>query len=149
MRIIQLPSHRRNMRGAGIGSLFAKLTTLVKPLLKTAIRTARPIAKTTLKKLGSEGLNVATSTMADVLTNNMGVKEAAQKNLKKGWTRAKKTVKRNAKRALSAVGSEVAKDIKRRKQSGGSKKKKGKARPSVTKKKKSKRKRKPYRGIFQ
>ena len=151
MRIIQLPSHRRYMRGAGIGSLFAKLTTLVKPLLKTAIKTARPIAKRTLKKLGKEGLNVAASTMSDVFENNMSLKDAAQKNVKRGMTRAKKTAKRGAKRAFSAVGSELTKDIKRRKQSGGGKRKK-KPRQTVLKKKKkrkTKKRRKPYRGIFQ
>ena len=151
MRIIQLPSHRRYMRGAGIGSLFSKLTTLVKPLLKTAIRTAKPIAKRTLKKLGKEGLNVAASTMSDVLENNMSLKDAAQKNVKRGMTRAKKSAKRGVKRAFSAIGTEVAKDIKRRKQSGGGKGKKKKSRKTVVKKKKRKTKkgRKPYRGIFQ
>ena len=144
MRIIQLPSSRRHMKGGGIGNLFSKLTTFVRPLLKTAFRAAKPIAKKTIKQIGKEGVNAASNTFSDVLVNKMGVKEAATKNMKKSVDVAKKGMKR----ALSSAISEVGKDIKRKKQSGsGIKPKRKQLKQNKAKKKKIKRK--PYRGIFQ
>lgn len=148
MRIIQLPSSRRHMKGAGIGNLFAKLTTFVRPLLKTAFRAARPIAKKTIKQIGREGVNAAGNTLSDVLMKKTAPKEAIKKNMKKTVN----TAKQGAKRALSAAISEVGKDIKRRKLTGSGiklKNKQGKQKKSKPKKKKKTKRRKPYRGIFQ
>lgn len=162
MRIIQLPPGRRHMRGSGIGALFSKLTTLVKPLLKTAFRAAKPIATRTLKQLGKEGLNAIGGTASDVLLNNMSIQDAAKKNARSGLRRARKVAKTGAKRAFVSGVSEVRKDIKRRKQTGSGRKKRQRRRTTVKRKKRRqtsvkkkkrvkrrKRKNKPYRGIFQ
>ena len=144
MKFIKIPYRRRHMKGKGLGGLFAKLSTFVKPLLKTAMRAAKPLAKKTLKEIGRHGMT-ASSTVNDMLTNNMSLKEAAKKNVSQGLKNVKKTAARGAKRAVKASAREVMKDIKRKKQTGSGtvkKKKKG----GMKKKKNSKR---PYRGIFQ
>ena len=111
------------MRGHGWGGLFSRLTSYVKPLLKSAVRAARPVARETLRELGEQGLNVATSTLSDIAEGN-NVKEALKRNVRRGATRAKSTLKTGVKRAAKQSISQVQKDIKRRKQTGKGKKKK-------------------------
>ena len=140
MKTIQLPLRRihmqRNMRGYGLGGLFSKLGVFIKPLLRTAVRAAKPIAKQTLKELGKQGLNVATSTLTDVISGQVPLKEAVKKNARQGAREAKATIKRGAKRALTHAHE----DIKRLRQGGS-----GIKRKSVVRS----RQRKPRRGIFQ
>lgn len=148
MKIIRIPYHRRHMRGSGLGGLFSKLTTFVKPLLKSAFQAAKPLAKQTLKEIGKHGLHAASSTINDALTGDMTLKEAARKNIKKGWKRAKKTGVRGAKQAARASADEVMKHIKR-KQTGSGKVAKAKKKKGQNKKKKKQTSRRGFRGIFQ
>ena len=136
------------MSGKGLGGLFARLSTYVRPLLKTALKAAKPLAKKTLKQLGKHGAEVASATLNDVVSNNMSLKEAAKKNVRQGMSKAKKTATRGVKKAVKASAKNVMKDINRKKQigSGPLKKRKKAFKKKASKKKKKK---KPYRGIFQ
>ena len=123
MKTVQLPLRRtyvhRNLRGHGLGGLFSRLARMVTPLVKTAVRAAKPIAKQTLKELGKQGLQVASSTLSDVLEDGVPFEEAIKRNARMGIGRARNTVTRGAKRAFEASAAGIREDIKRRKQSGG------------------------------
>lgn len=147
MKILHLPMRRihmqRNLRGHGLGGLFARLATLVKPILKTAVRSAKPYVKQTLKQLGKQGIQAASSTISDVV-EGVPLKQAAKRNAVNSLQKAKQTVTKGAKRAASASIAGVQEDIKRRRQTGGAKQK-----TVACKTKRSISKRKPNRGIFQ
>ena len=165
MRTLLLPFRPRGQRGSGIGSLFARLGSFVKPLLRTALRSSKPIAKKLATQLAKEGLSTATSTVADV-ASGMPVKEAFKKNANEGITRVKGKIKAGVKRKLANLVDTGVKRIKRNRQKGrGRRVKRAKKRklPSA-RKKNSKRRRqrrrrqkrrrppvkkgRPYKGIF-
>ena len=145
MKILRLPMRRihmqRNLRGHGLGGLFARLATLVKPILKTAVRSAKPYVKQTLKQLGKQGIQAASSTISDVV-EGVPLKQAAKRNAVTSLQKVKQTVKKGAKRAATASIAGVREDIKRRRQTGGAKQKTSARKRSISK-------RKPNRGIFQ
>ena len=122
MRTLQLPLRRmytqRNMRGHGVGGLFARLARMVTPLVKTAVRAAKPIAKQTLKELGKQGLQVASSTLTDMVEGGIPMEEAMKKNARAGLAGAKETLKQGTKRALKVTQEQVREGIKRQKQTG-------------------------------
>ena len=132
---------QRNLRGHGLGGLFARLATLVKPILKTAVRSAKPYVKQTLKQLGKQGIQAASSTISDVV-EGVPLKQAAKRNAVNGLQKAKQTVKKGAKRAATASIAGVREDIKRRRQTGGAKQKTSARKRSIFKRKRN-------RGIFQ
>ena len=102
--------------GYGLGALFRNLSKYVRPLMKTALRTARPIARATLKELKKDGLQMAANTAADLLNSDgVSTSEILKRNLKRGSRKASSTAMRGAKRALSASASQVSNDIKRQK----------------------------------
>ena len=144
MKILRLPMRRihmqRNLRGHGLGGLFARLATLVKPILKTAVRSAKPFVKQTLKQLGKQGIQAASSTISDVV-EGVPLKQAAKRNAVTSLQKVKQTVKKGAKRAATASIAGVREDIKRRRQTGGAKQKTSARKRSISK-------RKPNRGIF-
>ena len=145
MKILRLPMRRihmqRNLRGHGLGGLFARLATLVKPILKTAVRSAKPFVKQTLKQLGKQGIQAASSTISDVV-EGVPLKQAAKRNAVTSLQKVKQTVKKGAKRAASASIAGVREDIKRRRQTGGAKQKTSARKRSISK-------RKPNCEIFQ
>ena len=145
MKILRLPMRRihmqRNLRGHGLGGLFARLATLVKPILKTAVRSAKPFVKQTLKQLGKQGIQAASSTISDVV-EGVPLKQAAKRNAVTSLQKVKQTVKKGAKRAATASIAGVREDIKRRRQTGGAKQKTSARKRSISK-------RKPNRGIYQ
>lgn len=145
MKILRLPMRRihmqRNLRGHGLGGLFARLATLVKPILKTAVRSAKPFVKQTLKQLGKQGIQAASSTISDVV-EGVPLKQAAKRNAVTSLQKVKQTVKKGAKRAATASIAGVREDIKRRRQTGGAKQKTSARKRSISK-------RKPNLGIFQ
>ena len=145
MKILRLPMRRihmqRNLRGHGLGGLFARLATLVKPILKTAVRSAKPFVKQTLKQLGKQGIQAASSTISDVV-EGVPLKQAAKRNAVTSLQKVKQTVKKGAKRAATTSIAAVREDIKRRRQTGGAKQKTSARKRSISK-------RKPNRGIFQ
>ena len=145
MKILRLPMRRihmqRNLRGHGLGGLFARLATLVKPILKTAVRSAKPFVKQTLKQLGKQGIQAASSTISDVV-EGVPLKQAAKRNAVTSLQKVKQMVKKGAKRAATASIAGVREDIKRRRQTGGAKQKTSARKRSISK-------RKPNRGIFQ
>lgn len=147
MRILKLPMRRVSTlpkTGYGIGSLFSRLGTFVKPLLRTAFAAAKPAARRTLKQLAKQGLETATSTALDVISGEKP-STALKQNVRRAIPQAKSTVKAGMKRGSAAVKNAI-----KGKQSGsGAKRRKvsGKKRQASTKKKKSRRR--PYRGIFQ
>ena len=129
------------MRGHGLGGLFARLATLVKPILKTAVRSAKPFVKQTLKQLGKQGIQAASSTISDVV-EGVPLKQAAKRNAVTSLQKVKQTVKKGAKRAATASIAGVREDIKRQRQTGRAKQKTSARKRSISK-------RKPNRGIFQ
>ena len=145
MKILRLPMRRihmqRNLRGHGLGGLFARLVTLVKPILKTAVCSAKPFVKQTLKQLGKQGIQAASSTISDVV-EGVPLKQAAKRNAVTSLQKVKQTVKKGAKGAATASIAGVREDIKRRRQTGGAKQKTSARKRSISK-------RKPNRGIFQ
>ena len=129
MRILQLRDRRPHMhqqRGAGIGSVFAKLLTYARPIVRTALKAAAPQAKRTLKSLAKTGLSVAGNSMADAIGGDLSLKQAIAKNARQGMSEAGRTVKSGAKRMLQDAGHGVVKDIKRRRVSKKRKTQKGK-----------------------
>ena len=132
---------QRNLRGHGLGGLFARLAILVKPILKTAVRSAKPFVKQTLKQIGKQGVQAASSTISDVV-EGVPLKQAAKRNAVTSLQKAKQMVKKGAKRAASASIAGVREDIKRRRQTGGAKQKTSARKRSISK-------RKPNLGIFQ
>ena len=132
---------QRNLRGHGLGGLFARLAILVKPILKTAVRSAKPYVKQTLKQIGKQGVQAASSTISDVV-EGVPLKQAAKRNAVTSLQKAKQMVKKGAKRAASASIAGVREDIKRRRQTGGAKQKTSTRKRSISK-------RRPNRGIFQ
>ena len=148
MRILKLPMRRVHTlppTGYGIGSLFSRLGTFLKPLVRTAFASAKPVAKRTLKQLAKQGLETATSTALDVIAGEKP-STALKQNVHRAKSRVKKTLKTGMKRGASAVrGAIKAKQSgaggKRRRVSGGKRR--------ASKKKKKSRRRRPYRGIFQ
>ena len=156
MRTLKLPL--RHHQGYGLGKIFSKLGQVVRPLFKSAVHAARPLAKKTLKELGKAGIQTLNSTISDVVQKNVPLKMAAKKNARKGVVRAKNMLKRKAKEALDNSLSAKSKRIKGEQQSGQgfpffSKKKRsgplrgGKfQRKNKTKKRKSRRR--PYQSIF-
>ena len=128
MRTVKLPLRRtyvhRNMNGHGLGGLFARLARMVTPLVKTAVRAAKPIAKQTLKELGKQGLHAASSTLTDVIEGGVPFREAVKKNAKKALPAATRTTLMGAKRAAMAGTSQLQKPIKRPKLNGNTQNKK-------------------------
>lgn len=127
--------------GLGLGSLFSRLGRYVTPLLRTAVRAARPAAKRTLKKLGQQGIQAATSTLMDSVVDNIPLKEAAKNNLQKTLPKMKKTTMAGVKRVAQQVSQ--GKTIKRAK-AGRQVTHSQSARGKRTVNKKSH----PYKGIF-
>ena len=162
MKVIKVPlrHYRPVMSGNGVGALFARLGRFVTPLLKSAFRAARPVARDTLKKLGQQGLETASATVTDALTDGISLKQAAKKNIKKSIPALKKTALTGVKRAATELAQ--ANSIKRRKRGTGThlrgagktrRKKKGKKTARTTRKKhqqkkKTKKRKIPYKGIF-
>ena len=136
MKYLRVP--QRHLRGYGLGGIFSSLGRWVRPLLKTAVKAAKPLAKRTLKTLGKEGVKFAGNVIADSLQPNTSLKTALKRNVARTIPKAKAGVKR-------AFSETTRKSIKG--QRGGSKFKRAKL--SSVKRKGKKKKRKPYRGIFQ
>ena len=143
MRIYQLPSaqpgvraHGHVQRGSGIGSIFSKLLSYARPLVKTALKASRPYAKKALKSLAKTGISVVGDTVADVAGGDVSVKEAVKKNLKRGVSKIGQSAQQGAKRMMVDAGFQPANVIKgkrsakkrktSRKQSG-----KGRSRPKA------------------
>lgn len=142
MKILRLPMRRTHpMRGRGLGGIFSRVLSFVKPLLKTAVTAAKPIAKQTLKKLGKTGLDVAASTAADIIEGGVPIKKAVKRNVRKGIKKGKTTLKEGATSALKTGVTAIQKDIKGQAQAGrGKKRQRGRPR--------GKKNRKKNRGIF-
>ena len=147
MRILKLPMRRVHTlppTGYGIGSLFSRLGTFVKPLLRTAFAAAKPAARRTLKQLAKQGLETATSTALDVISGEKP-STALKQNVRKAAPKVGSTVKAGMKRGASAVRSAI-----KAKQSGaGVKRRRVSCKKRQRSKKKKKSRRRPYRGIFQ
>ena len=124
MRIIRLP---RYQRGSGIGGIFSKLLRFVTPIMKTAIKVSKPIAKRTLKELGQQGMTAAASTLGDVISGRETVKGAVRKNAKMAMKKATNTVGANAKQIYDSTRKEMKqkKSIKGARLTGAGKKRKG------------------------
>ena len=134
MKVLSLPRRRVHpMRGHGIGGIFSRIASFVKPLLRSAVTAAKPIAKQTLKKLGKTGLQVAASTLGDVVEGGIPLKQAVKQNVKRGVKRGKSTIKAGAKKALKRSVSSVQKDINSKSQTGKgkSKKKRGRKKKNI------------------
>ena len=117
MRVLQLRDrrpHTHMQKGAGIGSIFSKLLTYARPIVRTALKAAAPQAKRTLKSLAKTGLSVAGNSVADAIGGDISLKQAIAKNARQGASDAKRTVKQGTKRMLRDAGDGVLKDIKRR-----------------------------------
>ena len=130
MRIYQLPSahpgmrpHTHMQRGSGIGSIFSKLLSYTRPLVKSALRASRPLAKKALKSLAKTGLSTIGDTVADVVGGDVSVKEAVKKNMKRGVSKIGQSAQKGAKRMLMDANvikgkSTARKSKKSRKQTG-------------------------------
>ena len=106
------------MRGKGLGGIFSRVISFVKPLLKSAVTAAKPIAKESLKQLGKTGLDVAASTAADIIEGGVPIKKAVRKNVRRGMKKGKATLKDGAKNVLKTSISAIQKDIKGKAQAG-------------------------------
>ena len=144
MRIFKAPRRRLHV-GYGFGSLFSRIGRFVKPLLKSAISAARPAVKQTLKDLGKQGLQAASSTAIDVLSGE-APKTAVKRNIRRTASGARKTLKVGMKRGASDIHQAI-----KAKQTGSGAKRR---RKTVKRKKKKsnhqtrRRRGLPYGGIF-
>lgn len=85
MQTVKLP--RRVQYGQGLGGLFSRMFSFVKPLISTAVRASKPIVKNALKNAGREGLKVGAEFIGDVL-NGKNAKQSLAARSKKGLKRA-------------------------------------------------------------
>ena len=142
IRTVKFPRYHT---GRGLGQILAKIGYFVKPLLRSAVKATKPIAKQVVKDLARQGIDATAATVGDLIAGE-NPRQAIKKNAKIGLQKAKSTLATGSKRALSESVRSGIKTIKRQKmQSGGRSRKK-----SVRKKaKKRPYKKKPYKGIFQ
>ena len=89
-----------------------RLGRFVTPLLRSAVKSARPIAKRTLKELGREGIKTAASAAGDALMKDISLKLAAKQNWQKSLPTMKKTALVGVKRAADKLTG--TKSIKRK-----------------------------------
>ena len=82
IRILRLP----NQRGRGWGNVMSRFSNFLRPLFSSVIRSAKPIASRTLRRLGEEGIKEGAQIISDLAT---GDKEVVKKKLKKGLKRGK------------------------------------------------------------
>ena len=126
-------------RGSGFGALFSRLGHLVKPLIKTAIRSSRPIAKKMVKGLAKEGATMASSTLSDVISGTP-VRSALKRNASASLNRVGKKMRVGAQNALgNLVSNSRAKNKKRYKrkfQVGSGKRKRSRRRKTIISRKK-------------
>ena len=150
MRTIKVPL--RHTTGYGLGGIFSRIGQMVTPLFKSAARAVQPLAKNTLKQLGKQGLQAVGTTISDVVQNNIPVRKAIKKNAKAGVAKAKNTLKRSARQALLGESKNKAKRIKGEQTGQGfpffSRKRKSRPLRKKPRKSKGKKRRYPYRGIF-
>jgi hypothetical protein len=99
MQTIKLP--RRVHYGQGIGGLFSRMFSFVKPLISTAVRASKPILKNVLKDAGREGLKVGAEFIGDVLNGKNGKQSLA--------ARSKKGLKRTASKTRGYIKVAAAK----------------------------------------
>ena len=162
MNIIRLPN--RSQRGKGVGSIFARWgSRFLKPLLKSAFKASKPMAKTLVKTLAAEGIQSAGNTVSDMI-EGQSFKNALKSNAVKSYQKFKKRAKSGVKRKIDEAinsGTQVGSGSKRRKKNSSAKKRKkvkvGRKKSDKKKKKKTKKKKKKvrkksklasYRGIF-
>jgi hypothetical protein len=65
MQTVKLP--RRSQVGQGLGGLFSRVFSFVRPLIGTAIKASKPMIKNVLKRAGREGLKAGSEFIGDVL----------------------------------------------------------------------------------
>ena len=114
MRTIQLPYQRpmvNQMRKiqygrGGVGSLFSRLASFLRPVLSKAVKVAAPHARQALKDVGREGLQVAANTLSDVVQGKNS-KESLKRNLEEGKTNAVKKLKTNVKKGYEAIVDDI------------------------------------------
>ena len=151
MKIFRAPRQRpyvfRHHVGYGLGNLFSRIGQFVKPLLKTAIKVAKPAVKRTLKDLGKQGIQAASSTALDMLSGE-SPRSAVKKNIQRATPRVKKTLKAGMKRGASQIRQAIKETRKAQTGSGGRKRRKKTAKSKKSSRRKTRRQRLPYRGIF-
>ena len=115
MLTLSLPRNQRYRvtRGYGIGSIFSKLGSLLRPVVTSAIRSARPLAKSAVKEIGRTGLETLGNSLVDISTG-VPMNEALGSNLQQGVNEVKGKVRKVLKRS-------VKKTVKKRQKGGGRK----------------------------
>ena len=153
MRIFRAPRRRpftapRHHVGYGLGSLFSRIGQYVRPLLKSAITMAKPAVKQTLKDLGKQGIQAASSTALDVLSGE-SPKSAVKRNIRRATPQVKRTLKTGMKRGASQIRQAIKATKKSQTGSGAGRKRRRKtAKSKKSSRRKTRRRRLPYHGIF-
>ena len=116
IRILRHPSQR----GHGLGSLFKSIFKTFIPVAKTIFCGSKPllknVAKSSVRTLGKEGLQIAADTVSDVMHNETDLKTAMVKNvkaggkrvLKKGSDALSKRIKAGAKTNFDSVSDQAS-----------------------------------------
>lgn len=143
IRTLKLPYPRQ--RGNGWGGILRRIGMMAKPLLRSALRSSKPIAKRMAKDLARQGLEMSAQTMGDMI-GGVPPGEAIRNNVQENLSQAGQTVSRGARRMAKSGFQAARKTYKRKSQSGSGAK--SKKRKTSTKKKKKRKKKSPYDNIF-
>ena len=86
IKILRLP--KRYQRGAGWGNVFARISSILRPFLSSAVRAGKPIAQNTIKRLANESIKTGANIISDI-AEGQNVKEAIKKRGKEGLSTGK------------------------------------------------------------
>ena len=82
-----------------MGALFSCLGSFVHPLLSTAFKATRPIAKQTFKKLGKESIKIGGDILTDVVSGQ-NLRESVTERGCEGLMKGKKIMKKGTRQVL-------------------------------------------------
>ena len=146
IRTLKLPYSYRQ-EGNGLGGILRRLGMMAKPLLRSALKSSKPIAKRMIKDLARQGVEMGAQAVGDMVAGvppSEALRESARTNLGQAGQRIKRSASKMAKSGYQAA----RKTYKRRKQSGGGKTKKKRAKSTSKKRKKGKKKTSKFNGVF-
>ena len=94
MQTVKLP--RRFQVGQGLGGLFSRVFSFVRPLIGTAIKASKPIVKNVLKRAGREGLKAGSEFIGDLLNGENARQSSISRSrnaLKRTFSKTRNAIK--------------------------------------------------------
>ena len=94
MQTVKLP--RRFQVGQGLGGLFSRVFSFVRPLIGTAIKASKPMIKNVLKRAGREGLKAGSEFIGDLLNGENAKQSSTSRSrnaLKRTFSKTRNDIK--------------------------------------------------------